>query len=105
MQGQYAPGSTFKLITAYAAMASGLITANTHYNDRGTYVRRRADVREHRTPRAASTCPKRSPCRATSTSTGSATTSIGNATQLGNAMQDTARPSGSASETGMPIAG
>jgi penicillin-binding protein 2 len=35
--GQYAPGSTFKLVTATAALNGGLVTANTPYNDDGIY--------------------------------------------------------------------
>jgi penicillin-binding protein 2 len=38
LAGQYAPGSTFKLITAYAAMRDGLITANSSYYDRTSYT-------------------------------------------------------------------
>jgi len=38
LQGAYAPGSTFKLITATAATDSGFLTpANEHYVDRGSY--------------------------------------------------------------------
>jgi penicillin-binding protein 2 len=37
IQGQYAPGSTFKPITAYGAMTKGLITANTYYTDNKVY--------------------------------------------------------------------
>lgn len=36
--GQYAPGSTFKLITALAALESGLITPNSTIIDRGTFT-------------------------------------------------------------------
>lgn len=35
--GQYAPGSTFKLVTATAALNNGVISANTPYNDSGEY--------------------------------------------------------------------
>jgi penicillin-binding protein 2 len=35
--GQYAPGSTFKLVTATAAVNNGLIQRNTTYNDKGVY--------------------------------------------------------------------
>ena len=35
IQGQYAPGSTFKLITATAGLESGLITPSTTFDDRG----------------------------------------------------------------------
>ncbi len=36
-QGQYAPGSTFKLVTATAALQRGIITPSTPWNDNGTY--------------------------------------------------------------------
>jgi penicillin-binding protein 2 len=35
--GQYAPGSTFKLVTATAALDNGIITARDTFNDTGTY--------------------------------------------------------------------
>lgn len=38
IQGQYAPGSTFKLITAFAGLTSGLITPETPWDDRGVYT-------------------------------------------------------------------
>ncbi len=38
LSGQYAPGSTFKLITAYAALRDGLISSGDWYTDGGTYV-------------------------------------------------------------------
>jgi penicillin-binding protein 2 len=37
LAGQYAPGSTFKLVTGYAALRDGLITEQTGWYDRGTY--------------------------------------------------------------------
>ncbi|MGZ4728489.1 MAG: penicillin-binding protein 2 [Acidimicrobiales bacterium] len=37
IQGQYAPGSTFKLITATAAVNNGLLTGNQRIVDPGTY--------------------------------------------------------------------
>ncbi|MEO7557039.1 MAG: penicillin-binding protein 2 [Acidimicrobiales bacterium] len=37
LQGAYAPGSTFKLITAYAALQAGLITPETPYVDTGEF--------------------------------------------------------------------
>jgi penicillin-binding protein 2 len=37
IQGQYAPGSTFKLVTATAAMQTGLINGTTRYNDNGIF--------------------------------------------------------------------
>ncbi len=36
-QGQYAPGSTFKLVTATAALQHGLITGSTPFDDTGGY--------------------------------------------------------------------
>jgi penicillin-binding protein 2 len=38
ISGQYAPGSTFKLVTATAALSNGLITGGTSYNDQGVYT-------------------------------------------------------------------
>ena len=56
-QGQYAPGSTFKPVTALAAMQSGLITANTYYNDTGLVCsctdKRDVQQRRRRAQRAA----------------------------------------------------
>jgi penicillin-binding protein 2 len=37
IEGQYTPGSTFKLITATAALQDGLIAPNTPYVDTGTF--------------------------------------------------------------------
>ena len=37
ISGQYAPGSTFKLVTATAALENGLINGNTYYDDEGVY--------------------------------------------------------------------
>jgi penicillin-binding protein 2 len=37
ISGQYAPGSTFKLVTADAALKYGYITPQTSYNDQRTY--------------------------------------------------------------------
>ncbi|MFP5375349.1 MAG: penicillin-binding protein 2 [Acidimicrobiia bacterium] len=37
LQGQYAPGSTFKLFTALAALRTGLIAPNTTFVDEGSY--------------------------------------------------------------------
>lgn len=38
IQGEYAPGSTFKLVTAYAGLTAGLITPESPFVDRGTYT-------------------------------------------------------------------
>ena len=40
IHGQYAPGSTFKLVTATAALENGLIAGNTRFVDTGTYILR-----------------------------------------------------------------
>lgn len=37
IQGQYAPGSTFKLFTALAALRTGLLAPNTTFVDEGSY--------------------------------------------------------------------
>ncbi len=37
IEGQYTPGSTFKLVTATAALQDGLITPTTPYDDTGTF--------------------------------------------------------------------
>jgi penicillin-binding protein 2 len=37
LAGQYAPGSTFKVVTGFAALREGLITEQTGWYDRGTY--------------------------------------------------------------------
>lgn len=38
LQGTYQPGSTWKIVTADAALRSGLITDRSTYNDTGTYT-------------------------------------------------------------------
>jgi penicillin-binding protein 2 len=38
IQGQYTPGSTFKLVTATAALQTGLISANYQYDDTGAFT-------------------------------------------------------------------
>jgi penicillin-binding protein 2 len=38
IEGQYTPGSTFKLITATAALQDGVISATQYYNDTGTFT-------------------------------------------------------------------
>ena len=38
IQGQYTPGSTFKLITATAQLQTGILPANRYLNDSGTFV-------------------------------------------------------------------
>ncbi|MGI9029204.1 MAG: penicillin-binding transpeptidase domain-containing protein, partial [Ilumatobacteraceae bacterium] len=43
IQGQYNMGSAFKVFVAYAALATGLIRADTEYDDQGTYKLQRVD--------------------------------------------------------------
>ena len=48
--GQYAPGSTFKLVTATAAVNNGLINRNTTYVDKGLYRDRQPRLRDQPAP-------------------------------------------------------
>ncbi len=104
IQGQYAPGSTFKPITAYAAMKSGLITANTYYNDTGSYVA------GNQTFSSGGAKGSVNLPQAITVSSDVYFYWVGNnfyrqRDQLGNAMQDTARAFGLGSTSGIPIAG
>ncbi len=67
IQGQYNMGSTFKLFTAYAALASGKMSAESTYNDQGTYrMRSIADdacARGVRCEFRNATCADGNPCR------------------------------------------
>ena len=102
------PGSTFKLVTATAALDNGLISRQHPFVDTGVFelagCRRRSGCLRKNSGKpstAASRCPRRSPCRATCTSTGSATASGTDGTQTG--IQDTARAFGLGSATGIPL--
>jgi penicillin-binding protein 2 len=104
LQGQYAPGSTFKPITAYAAMKSGLITANTYYNDTGSYVS------GNQTFSSGGAKGSVNVPQALTVSSDVYFYWVGNnfyrqRDQLGNAMQDTARAFGLGSPSGIPIVG
>ena len=104
IQGQYAPGSTFKPITAYAAMANGLITANSYYNDRGTYD---AGDRVFTSPGAKGSV---NVPQAITVSSDVYFYWIGHnfyrqRDALGNGMQDAARAFGFDAATAIPIAG
>ncbi len=69
------PGSTFKLVTATAALDNGIVNPNTPYNDKGRTASsptiRSASGRQGAT--ASCSCRELSRSRRTSTSTGSAT--------------------------------
>ena len=103
-QGQYAPGSTFKLITANAALDRGLITREHTINDTGyatSCPAARARSARSATRAASRTAghdaDQRSPCRATCTSTRSAPTLWRVQGPVQPGIQDTARrPSASA---------
>ena len=84
IDGQYIPGSTFKLNTATAALNTGLITPELllrrqrHLQDPGLPVQQHHLhlPRQRRGPaRRPTTCPRPSPCRATTSSTTWATSS------------------------------
>jgi penicillin-binding protein 2 len=70
IQGQYNLGSTFKVFTAYAALATGRLASNTTYDDQGTYTLSNASVKADKCASGAvrcvfknSTCPQGGPCR------------------------------------------
>ena len=44
VNGAYAPGSTFKLITAFASLSRGLISANDVWKDKGFYTLERCEA-------------------------------------------------------------
>jgi penicillin-binding protein 2 len=104
LQGQYAPGSTFKPVTAYAALSSGLIRPNDHYTDNQFYD--------------AGDRVFESPARHGSVNVTQALTVSSDVffywighnfyrqrDVRGNAMQDAARAFGLDAETGIPLAG
>jgi penicillin-binding protein 2 len=104
LQGQYAPGSTFKPITAYAAMESGLINANTYYTDNKDY-----DAGDQIFTSSSAKGSVNVP-QALTVSSDVYFYWIGHnfyrqRDRLGNAMEDTARRFGLGSTTGIPIAG
>lgn len=110
IQGEYAPGSTFKLVTAYAALVSGLITPETTFLDTGEYVIPNC--------RGAS-CEKRNPGRrahgrislreALTVSSDTFFYDIGarswfSRSQVGDPIQDAARLFGMGADTGINLA-
>ena len=77
IQGQYAPGSTFKLVTATAGLQYGLITPTTPFDDTGSitignFVAHNDNGAAYGVDRP---CRRPSPCRATTSSTPSGSTS------------------------------
>ncbi len=102
VSGQYAPGSTFKLMTAIAGLTSGDITATRTINDTGRYAyptRPESSVqgRQQRARPAGSTSTTHSRCRATCTST----RSVASSTTAGS----TASPVGTRSRPPREVAG
>jgi penicillin-binding protein 2 len=70
IQGQYNVGSTFKPFTAYAALATGRLAANTIFNDEGTYELNNDSIKKDRCAEGVrcvfrnSTCPPdNTPCK------------------------------------------
>ncbi len=109
IQGEYAPGSTFKLITATAGLRSGLITAQSSITDTGAYrlnpckgdtcVFHNAGSESH----GRINLPK-----AITVSSDVYFYDLGarfffNQDQFGDAIQDTARDLGLAARTGVPL--
>ena len=104
LQGQYAPGSTFKSITAYAGMSTGLITANTYYNDTGSFISGNQTFTSGGAKGSVNV-----PQALTVSSDGYfywvGSNFYRQRDRLGNAMQDAARAFGLGSTTGIPIGG
>ena len=96
IQGQYAPGSTFKLITATAGLQYGLITPTTPFDDTGSITI--GNFVAHNDNGAAYgviTLPTPSPCPATTSSTPSASTCGTTGRQYGDdALQNVAKEYG-----------
>ena len=73
----YAPGSTWKLVTATAMLRYGLRTPATYYDDRGSYtIGGHSSTTTTTRHSATSTCQALSPSPATPTSTASAASSM-----------------------------
>jgi penicillin-binding protein 2 len=109
LQGEYAPGSTFKLVTSIAALRTGAITPATTINDTGVY----------NVPGCSGACSFRGSggahgavnlARALTVSSDPYFYKIGgdfwiNRSQYGDPIQDTARDFGFTAETGIPLPG
>lgn len=114
IQGQYAVGSTFKLITAYAALATGLINPGFTYYDDGEYEIRHCDaldpatcLRHNAGGRSYGTVDV---ARALTVSSDLFFFDIGayfweGRSRFGDPMQAAAREFGFGAETGVPLAG
>jgi penicillin-binding protein 2 len=110
IQGEYAPGSTFKLVTAYAALASGLITPETVWHDEGSYVIPNCRGSSCRVNNAGRTAYGNVDLReALTVSSDTYFYDIGarawfQRDQVGDPIQDAARLFGMGTETGIPLA-
>jgi penicillin-binding protein 2 len=111
LQGLYAPGSTFKLVTALAGLRSGVITPATTVNDTGVYVvpgcrsGQCEFINSGRTAHGRVNLP-----RALTVSSDVYFYQLGgqfwtDRSTYGDAIQDTAKDLGFASETGIPLPG
>jgi penicillin-binding protein 2 len=104
LAGQYAPGSTFKPITAYAAMTSGLITANTFYNDTGSF-NAGDNIFKSTGAKGNVNLPQALTVSSDVYFYWVGNTFFSQRDRLGNAMQDTARAFGLGSTSGIPVVG
>lgn len=111
IQGQYAPGSTFKLVTATAATEKGLITPNSTIRDTGSYTVPNCKGEQCSFRNAGGNSYGLVDLRRAITVSSDvyfyqlgARFWLGRG-QYGNAIQDTARAYGFAAHTGIPLAG
>ena len=110
IEGQYAPGSTFKLITAYAALTNGLHHAGDDVGRRWRLPHPQLHAATAAStatpgagPTAASTCAGPSRCRATPTSTTSAPASGSAAISTATASRRRRSSSAWARTRGVPL--
>jgi penicillin-binding protein 2 len=111
LQGQYAPGSTFKLITAYAALRSGAISGGSTISDPGYYTVPGCKGEQCTFRNAGSQSHGRvNVTRALTVSSDVFFYSLGGRfwterSAFGDPIQDAAKAFGLGEETGIPLAG